>query len=88
MDKQLIKEIYDFANQQNLKSFHAVGYGLSPCVSLVEIQDKRQEIKPKHLIILNTKEKSFEKDRNIIYKRFREIEIVLEYVDSELFVDL
>jgi hypothetical protein len=88
MDKHLIKEIYEFSQKQNIKSFHAVGFGISPSIKLIDIQDRAMKIKPEHQIILNTKVKGFDVDKIIMEKRFPNIEIVFEYIDSNCYFDL
>jgi hypothetical protein len=88
MNYQLIKDIYQFMKENDIKSFHAVGYGISPSVSLIEIQSRKKEIKPEHQIILNTAFSSYTKEKLVIQKRFPDVEIVLDYYDSNCFVNL
>jgi len=40
MDKYLWKEIYEFAKNEKLKSFHSVGFGYLPKITLVNLIEK------------------------------------------------
>ena len=85
-DKLLIKDIYEFAKSRNLESFHSVGYGILPSITLLQIQENRN-IEPCHYITVNSKFKSYSLDKKVLQDRFK-IPVMTEYDDPELYVRL
>jgi len=87
MDKDLYKLVYQFSKTKNLKSFHAVGYGYLPHITLVQLLEKDKSAVPVNYIVLNSFFEEYKTEKKILEENFK-IPIVIEYYDSKLFVSL
>ncbi len=85
LNKELFKEIYEYAQSEKLQSFHAVGFGILPTTTLMECLERK--IEPEHFIIVNSLIQSYMVDKKTLEKRFG-LPVVVEHHDPSLFVDL
>jgi hypothetical protein len=88
MNKEIIKDIYDFVSSENIKSFHCVAFGILPNVTLNQLTSKRTTIDPVLHIILNSAVKTHMNDKYKLSNRFINIPIFYEYYDESLWVEL
>jgi hypothetical protein len=86
MNKEIIKDIYDFVFEENIPSFHCVAFGILPHITLDQLRST--QIEPILHIVLNSAKTSYIKDKLKLSKRFIDIPIIYENHDSSLWVDL
>jgi hypothetical protein len=85
MDKYLWKEIYEFAKIEKLKSFHSVGFGYLPKITLIDLIEKNTN--PVNYIVVNSLYESYLNDKKILEEKFN-LPVVIEYHNPEHFFAL
>jgi hypothetical protein len=68
--KSKLKEIYDFVDQEKLKSFYVVGYDYHPSVRLIDLLDKNQKLEPNFCIHLKSSIDTWIEDKKKLEERF------------------
>lgn len=86
MNRYKIKEIYDFVEKENIRSFYSVAFGILPSISLDKLRESN--IQPELHILLNSNISSYKIDMKRMKSRFSYIKIFLEHYDPNLFVEL
>jgi len=86
MNKDLIRSIYEFSKEKEIRSFHSVAYSISPTKTLTQILN-RGDVQPEHFIIVNSLIPSYKKDKKILENTFG-IRVVIEFHDPKLFIEL
>ena len=85
MDKYLWKEIYEFAKNEKLKSFHSVGFGYLPNITWINLIEKNPN--PVNYIVVNSLYESYLQDKKVLEQRFN-LPVVVEYHNTEHFFHL
>jgi hypothetical protein len=86
LNKNKMKEIYDFVEKENIESFYTVAFGILPSISLDEI--RVSNVQPELHILLNSHISSYRIDMKTMKKRFPDIPIFFEHYDPKLFIEL
>lgn len=86
MNTDKIKEIYDFVEKENIRSFYSVAFGILPSISLDKLRESN--IQPELHILLNSNIPSYNVDRKTMKLRFQDIKTFIEHYDPNLFVEL
>jgi hypothetical protein len=86
MNKDIVKDIYDYVSIENIQSFHCVACGILPHITLDQL--RTHHIETVLHIVLNSAEISHIKDKLKLSNRFIDIPIIYEHHDPSLWVDL
>jgi hypothetical protein len=68
--EELIKEVYEFVQQNNIKCFYSCGYDYHPSTKLIDLVNPSFKGQPNVVIHLNTSSPEYLKEKKIVQHRF------------------
>jgi hypothetical protein len=68
--KELLKEVYEFVDNNQIQCFHSCGYDYHPKVTLAQLVDPKFKGQPNVIIHLNTSSPNYLKEKKLVQDRF------------------